>query len=103
MQEMWTAMQKVDSNLTRKDFTQIWALSKQVVIREAEQALWYLRLKPVELYEFIARYAALTVMNEETLHRKVEKALDIILPTFGLERQVSQTGHESSESSESDY
>lgn len=83
-------MIKVDPALTASEFTQLYGLSKQVVVKENEQAIQYLRLKNIELIEFIGRYADFkflsTAFEQDKLVKKIAIVMDDILGAVGLQQ-----------------
>ena len=84
-------------------------MSKQIIGRLDDNSISYLRLKFVEMLELIARYGEHkfrgSCFEQESLAKKVEMALDILLPLHGLERSVldEEKDKESTGESESDY
>ena len=72
-----------------RDFTYLYGLSKQVVFKENENAIQYLRLKMIEFIEFIARYADLkfmsTVYESDKLVKKIAIVMDDLLGAVGLQ------------------
>lgn len=83
-------------------------MSKQVVVKENENAIQYLRLKMVEFIEFIARYADFkflsTVYESDKLVKKIAIVMDDLLGAVGLQQCVLDGEDlESTGESESDY
>jgi hypothetical protein len=63
-------------------------MSKQIVIKENDNAIQYLRLKMIEFIEFIARYADFkflsTVYESDKLVKKIAIVMDDLLGAVGL-------------------
>lgn len=82
-------MQRADPSLTLRDFTFLYGMSKQVVFKENEGALNYLRVKQIELIELIGRYSDFkflsTSQEGDKLLTKVTVCIDSILGAVGLE------------------
>jgi len=67
--------------LSLKDLTFLYAMSKQVVIREMEVGLTYYRTKYLEMIEFIARVSEFKFQNTSMqssvpLSKKIEYVMD---------------------------
>jgi hypothetical protein len=61
--------------------------SKMTCINEeVDGDIFYNTMKPVELMEYIARAADLKFEEDIPLENKIEMALDIILPVYGMHR-----------------
>jgi len=83
-------------------------LSKQVVVKENENALQYLRVKIIELIEFIGRYADFkflsTLFEQDKLVKKIAIVMDDILGVVSLQQnKLDAEDLESTGESESDY
>ena len=63
----------------------------------------YLKIQPVEFYEYVGRCAAAKFKTNffMPLHKKIERALDIILPHFKLKRNEA-IGEQTTTESDSD-
>lgn len=86
----------------------MYGLSKQVVVKENENALQYLRVKIIELIEFIGRYADFkflsTLFEQDKLVKKIAIVMDDILGVVSLQQnKLDAEDLESTGESESDY
>jgi len=86
----------------------LYGLSKQVVVKENENALQYLRVKIIELIEFIGRYADFkflsTLFEQDKLVKKIAIVMDDILGVVSLQQnKLDAEDLESTGESESDY
>jgi hypothetical protein len=106
-QALYELMCKADKSLSKKDFNVLWGMSKQLVSTD-ETAINYLRLKYIEMLEFIGRYAQHkfrgSCFDDEQLSKKIELTLDILLPVNQLERAIAvEENQKNNNEGESDY
>ena len=93
--------------MTEKDAIQCFGLSKMTVKNELDKSgeLRYNTLKKVEFYEYVSRLASIKFAQNYTmpLSKKIENALDLILPAYGMTRnpvgEIEELEAESSDDS----
>ena len=83
---MYRTITCLDRNMSKLEFNSIWAMSKQIITKETENAINYFRLKYVEMLEFIGRYSNHrfngSCFEFYTLTRKIEMTLNELLKIY---------------------